>query len=47
MVRSIYQQPCAQEVHIQHEKVVEQLAERFPQAAAIRLVGSVLAEQND
>ena len=35
MVRSIYQQPSAQEVHIQHEKVVEQLAERFPQAAAM------------
>ena len=47
MVRSIYQQPSAQEVHIQHEKVVEQLAERFPQAAAIRLVGAMLAEQND
>ena len=35
MVRSIYQQPSAQEVHIQHEKVVEQLAERFPQAASM------------
>ena len=35
MVRSIYQQPSAQEVHIQHDKVVEQLAERFPQAAAM------------
>ena len=35
MVRSIYQQPSAQEVHIQHGKVVEQLAERFPQAAAM------------
>ena len=30
MVRSIYQQPSAQEVHIQNGKVVEQLAERFP-----------------
>ncbi len=35
MVRSIYQQPSAQEVHIQHVKVVEQLAERFPQAASM------------
>ena len=35
MVRSIYQQPSAQEVHIQHEKVVEQLAERFPEAASM------------
>ena len=35
MVRSIYQQPSAQEVHIQHGKVVEQLAERFPQAASM------------
>ena len=35
MVRSIYQQPSATEVHSQHEKVVEQLQERFPQAAAM------------
>ena len=35
MVRSIYQQPSSEEVHIRHEKVVEQLAERFPQAAAM------------
>ena len=35
MVRSIYQQPSAQKVHIQHEKVVEQLAERFPHAASM------------
>ena len=35
MVRSIYQQPSAAEVHSQHEKVVEQLQERFPQAAAM------------
>ena len=35
MVCRIYQQPSAQEVHIQHEKVVEQLAERFPQAATM------------
>lgn len=31
-MHSIYQQPSA-EVHSQHERVVEQLAERFPQAA--------------
>ena len=35
MVRSIYQQPSAEEVHSQHEKVVEQLTERFPQAASM------------
>ena len=35
MARSIYQQPSAAEVHSQHEKVVEQLQERFPQAAAM------------
>ena len=35
MVRSIYQQPSSEEVHIQHEKVVEQLQERFPQAASM------------
>ena len=35
MVRSIYQQLSAQEVHIQHGKVVEQLAERFPEAASM------------
>ena len=35
MVRSIYQQPSAEEVQIQHEKVVEQLAERFGQAASM------------
>ena len=29
MVRSIYQQPSAEEVHSQHERVVEQLQERF------------------
>ena len=35
MVRSIYQQSPAAKVHSQHEKVVEQLQERFPQAAAM------------
>ena len=35
MVRSIYQQPSADEVHSQHERVVEQLQERFPQAAVM------------
>jgi transposase-like protein len=35
MVRSIYQQPSAEEVHIQHERVVAQLAERFGQAASM------------
>ncbi len=35
MVRTIYQQPSAKEVHAQHRRVVEQLEERFPQAAAL------------
>ena len=35
MVRSIYQQPSAEETHSQHERVVEQLRERFPQAAVM------------
>ena len=35
MVRSIYQQPSAEEVHSQHERVAAQLAERFPQAASM------------
>jgi transposase-like protein len=35
MVRTIYQQPSPQEVHAQHRRVVEQLEERFPQAAAL------------
>ena len=35
MVRRIYQQPSAKEVHSQHERVVAQLAERFPQAASM------------
>ena len=35
MVRTIYQQPSAEEVHSQHERVVEQLQERFPQAAVM------------
>ena len=35
MVRTIYQQPSAQEVHSQLEKVVDQLSERFPQASSM------------
>ncbi len=35
MVRTIYQQPSPEEVHAQHRRVVEQLEERFPQAAAL------------
>ena len=35
MVRTIYQQPSPQEVHAQHRRVVEQLEERFPEAAAL------------
>ena len=35
MARTIYQQPSPEEVHAQHRRVVEQLHERFPQAAAL------------
>ena len=34
-VRTIFQQPSAAEVQAQHARVVEQLAERFPGAAAL------------
>ena len=34
-VRTIFEQSSAPEVHAQHERVVEQLAERFPEAAAL------------
>ena len=34
-VRTIFQQPSAAEVHAQHARVVEQLAVRFPAAAAL------------
>ncbi len=35
MVRTIFQQPSADAVHAQHARVVEQLHERFPGAAAM------------
>lgn len=35
MVRTVYQQPSAEEVWAQHGRVVEQLSERFPEAAAL------------
>ena len=34
-VRTIFQQPSAEAVHAQHARVVEQLDERFPEAAAM------------
>jgi transposase-like protein len=37
MVRTIYQQPSAEEVHAQHGRVVAQLSERFPEAAQLLL----------
>ena len=36
MVRTIYQQPSAEEVHSQLERVADQLSERFPQASSMR-----------
>jgi putative transposase len=35
MVRTIYQQPSAEEVHAQHRRVVAQLEPRFPDAALL------------
>jgi transposase-like protein len=35
MVRTIYQQPSPAEVHAQHRRVLEQLEDRFPEAAAL------------
>ncbi|MQA91615.1 MAG: IS256 family transposase, partial [Gemmatimonas sp.] len=35
MVRTVYQQPSAEEVWAQHRRVVEQLKPRFPEAAAL------------
>ena len=34
-VRTICQQPSAEAVHAQHARVVEQLEDRFPEAAAM------------
>ena len=34
-VRTIFQQPSAAAVHAQHARVVDQLEERFPEAAAM------------
>ena len=33
MVRTVYQQPSPQEVHMQLERVVDQLSDRFPEAS--------------
>ena len=35
MVRTIYEQPSPDEVHAQHQRVIAQLYERFPQAAQL------------
>ena len=35
MVRTIYQQPSAEEVHLQLERVVDQLRDRFPDASSM------------
>ena len=35
MVRTIYQQPSAEEVHSQLERVADQLSDRFPQASSM------------
>ena len=35
MIRTIYQQPSPEEVHAQHQRVVAQLEERFPEGADI------------
>jgi transposase-like protein len=35
MVRSVFAQPDAEQVRAQHERIVEQLEQRFPDAAAL------------
>ena len=35
MVRTIYQQPSAEEVHFQLNRVVDQLSDRFPEASSM------------
>ena len=35
MVRTIYQQPSPEEVHAQVDRVIDQLGDRFPQAASV------------
>ena len=35
MVRTIYQQPSAEEVHSQFDRVVDQLSDRFPDASSM------------
>ena len=35
MVRTVYQQPSAEEVHAQLHRVIDQLEDRFPQAASM------------
>jgi len=35
LVRTIYQQPSPEEVHAQHQKVIAQLEERFPEASSM------------
>ena len=35
MVRTVYQQPSGQEVHMQLERVVDQLSDRFPEASSM------------
>ena len=35
MVRTIYQHPCAEEVHSQLRRVVDQINDRFPEASSM------------
>jgi len=45
LIRSIFEQPDAEQVHAQYARVVEQLAERFPDAAnmLVQAEGDILA----
>ena len=45
LIRSIFEQPDAEQVHAQHARVIEQLAERFPDAATmlVEAEGDILA----
>ena len=46
MVRTIYQQPSAKEVHMQIGRVVDQLSDRFPDASSPRISRFAIASSS-